>query len=75
MRAVQMKNNVYIGSLLENPQVHDGFFRGFVPFQKKTIFIDNRDGVRMEIAKGIIGGGKQDAVPGPSGDISAHARR
>ena len=75
MRAVQMKNDVYVRPLPENPQVHIGFFRGFVPFHKEAFLIDNRDRVRMEIAKGIIGGGKQDAGTGPSGNISTHASR
>ena len=36
MRAVQMKNYVYLRPLAENPQVHIGFFRGFVPLQKEA---------------------------------------
>ena len=75
MRAMQMKNDIYIRSLAENPQVHIGLFCRLLPFHKETFFIDNRDYVRMEIAKGIFGGGKQDVVPGPSGYISANASR
>lgn len=75
MGAVQMKNNVYVRPFPENPQVHIGFFCRILPFHKEAFFTNNRDRVRMEIAKGIIGGGKQDAGTGPSGNISAHAGR
>ena len=53
MRAVQVKNNVYVKPFQEKSKVHIGFFRRFLSFDQQTFFIDNRDYVRMEITEGL----------------------